>query len=180
MKPWQFLWQLVRYRPWLYAFNCLMITMFFLLEMVPGLVAREFFNMLTGSASAGFGLMSLMVLLLMSAVARVAFLFGALISNTTFRFTVGALLRKNMFERILERPGARAVPQSPGEAISRFREDVDEIMESMIWFNDLVGLVVFGAIGIMVMLRINPLITVLVFLPMVAIVAAANIGWRRI
>src|SRR5918998_200717 len=151
MKTWQFLWELLRYRRGLYLFNCLMITMFFLLEMLPVLVAREFFNNLTGDAPVRFGMLPLMVVLVMSAVARVAFLFGAMLSNTTFRFTVGALLRRNLFERILERPGARAVPQSPGEAISRFRDDVDEIMESMIWFNDLVGLTIFGAIGVVVM-----------------------------
>lgn len=45
----------------------------------------------------------------------------------SFRYTIAALLRVNLFEHIMNRPGARALPSSPGEAISRFREDVDEI-----------------------------------------------------
>ncbi len=180
MKPWQFFWRLVSYRRWLYLFNCAMITSFFLLEMIPGLAAREFFNMLTKNAPAHVGFWELVALLIMSAVARVGFLLGAIVSNTTFRLTVGALLNKNLFERILERPGARAVPYSPGEAISRFRDDVDEVAESMIWFNDMVGLTLFAVIGIVIMLKINPLITVLVFCPLAVIVAATNIASRRI
>lgn len=180
MKTWRFFWRLVRHRPRLYLFNGSMITLFFLLEMVPGLAAREFFNWLTDQQAARLGLTTLMVLLVMSAVARVAFLFGAIYSNTLFRFTVGALLGRNMFERILQQPGARALPHSPGEAISRFRDDIDEVMESMIWFNDLVGLALFAIIGVVVMVSINPLITLLVFLPLVIVVATTNIASTRI
>ena len=180
MKTWRFFWQLLRFQPGLYAFNCVMITSFFLLEMIPGLAAREFFNGLTGDAPVRFGFMTLMVLLVMSAVARVAFLFGAIVSNTTFRFVGAALLSKNMFQRIMERPGANALPASSGEAISRFRDDVDEVMESMVWFNDLIGLVLFSLIGIVIMVSISPLITVLVFLPLVIVVATTNIASTRI
>jgi ATP-binding cassette, subfamily B, bacterial len=180
MSTWRYYVRLFRFWPGLYIFNGCMITGFFLLEMIPGLVARAFFDQLTGSAPARLGLTSMMVLLLMSAVARVAFLFGAITSNTTFRYTCAALLSRNMFRRILQRPGARALPASSGEAISRFRDDVDEVLESMIWFNDLIGLLVFAVIGIALMLSINAMITLVVFLPLVLVVATTSYASKRI
>jgi len=51
-------------------------------------------------------------------------------------FTEGAtLLRKNLLRHILRRQGL-TLPESPGEAVSRFRDDVMEIPLFVLWFND--------------------------------------------
>jgi ATP-binding cassette, subfamily B, bacterial len=180
MRTWQYYWRLVRYMPWIYLFNLGAIVVVLVLEMAPGLIAREFFNALSGAAGVGLGLWELVALLIGSAVARIAFLMVLPATNTTFVFTVGALLRKNMLARILQRPGARALPASPGEAISRFREDVDETLWSIFWFNDLVAMLIFAIIGISVMLSINTFITLTVFLPLALVVLAANRVGKRI
>ena len=52
MKTWRYLLQLLRYRPWLYGLNMLGITAHLLLDMVPGLLLREYFNILTRAAPA--------------------------------------------------------------------------------------------------------------------------------
>src|SRR5207253_7463625 len=75
---------------------------------------------------------------------------------------------------------ASALPSSPGEAISRFRDDVDGVTNSMITFNDLVASTVFAIIALGVLARINVLITLGVFLPLVAVVIAANLASSRI
>src|SRR5207247_663265 len=80
----------------------------------------------------------------------------------------------------LELPAASALPASPGEAISRFRDDVDGVTESMITFNDLVASTVFAIIAIVVLIGVNAGITVGVFLPLVAVVVAANLASSRI
>ena len=67
-----------------------------------------------------------------------------------------ALLRHNLFERILERPGATAVPDSPGEAVSRFRDDVDEVMEYIEGWTDGGGIIVSSIISVAIMFSINP------------------------
>jgi ATP-binding cassette, subfamily B, bacterial len=100
--------------------------------------------------------------------------------NAPFTLGVGGLLRKNLFARILKRPGARPLLQSPGEAVSRFRDDVNEIADSFLWFNDLVGFTAFSAIGIALMLRIHAGITLAVFLPLVVVVVVTNRVGRRI
>jgi ATP-binding cassette subfamily B protein len=180
MKTWWYYWRLMRYVPWIYAINLAAIIVVFLLEMAPGLIAREFFNRLSGAAHIGLGLWELVALLIASAVARIMFLLLLPATNTTFVFTAGALLRKNMLARILRRPGARALPASSGEAISRFREDIDETLWSMFLFNDLIAMSIFAAIGITVMVTINATIALAVFLPLALVVVAANRVRKRV
>ncbi len=135
MKTWQFYLRLFRFQPLMYTINLIGIVGAFLLEMVPGLLTREYFNMLSGAAPARFGLATLIALLFAGALGRMFFYILLPLTNTTFVYTCGALLRKNMLARILQRPGARALPSSSGEAVSRFRDDIDETLWSVMYFN---------------------------------------------
>ncbi len=175
-----FLSRLVRFRPWLWGINLFCITALVLINMVPGLIVREFFNRLTASAPAALGLPALVALLLAASLGSVSFLVGLQLTNGPFMLTAAALLQKNMLTRVLHLPGAAALPSPSGEAISRFRDDVDEVTNSLIDFNDVVGMGVFALVALVIMLRINVLITVGVFLPIVAIVAAVTLAGRRI
>ena len=180
MKTWQYYLQLLRFQPVMYTINLTGIVGAFLLEMVPGLLAREYFNLLSGAAPARFDLTGLIVLLIASALGRMFFYLLLPMTNTTFVYTCGALLRKNMLARILQRPGARALPASSGEAVSRFRDDIDETLWSVMHFNDTIALTAFAAIAMTIMLRINAWITVAVLLPLVLIVVVTRRVSERI
>jgi len=180
MPTWRFLLALLRFRPWLYGLNLLAIIAALLLAMVPGLLAREFFNLLTGAAPASVGLWELVALLVMASLGSFLASYGCGFTNIPFMYEVGGLLRTNLLDHILRRPGAQALPQSSGEAISRFRDDVDEIVGSFMWFNDLIAFAVFSAVGVAVMLSINAFITLTVFVPLVVVVALANLVGRRV
>ncbi len=175
----RFLWSLVRYRPRLFWLNSLSITLLFVMEMVPGFVSRDFFDRLAAT-HGNLDLWWYVALLLMSAAGRIVFLTGCQLTNAPFMLTSAALMHKNMFARILALPAARALPTAPGEAISRFRDDVDHVTDSMITFNDLTASTVFAVIALTVMISINGLITLVVFLPMTIIVAVVNLASRRI
>jgi ATP-binding cassette, subfamily B, bacterial len=167
---WWFLGRLVAFRPWFHLPNCLSITLLILLETVPGLVARAYLDGLS-AGPAGLGwLWWPIALLAASALGKVAFLFGCQLTNAPFFLSGAALMQKNLLARVLQLPGARALPASAGEAISRFRDDVDEASGYMIGFNDLVGFALFALVALGVMLSVDPLITVAVFLPLVAVV----------
>src|SRR5689334_19075860 len=174
MKTWWYYLRLLKYQPVMYTINLIGIVGAFLLEMVPGLLVREYFNLLSGAAPARFGLTTLIALLAAGAVGRMGFYFLLPMTNTTFVYTCGALLRKNMLTRILQRPGARALPASSGEAVSRFRDDIDETLWSVMYFNDTIALTAFAAIGLAIMLQINAWITVAVLLPLVLIVVVTR------
>ncbi|MDQ2806347.1 MAG: ABC transporter ATP-binding protein/permease [Chloroflexota bacterium] len=175
----RFLWSLMRYRPGLFWLNSLSITLLFVMEMVPGFVSRDFFDRLAAT-HGNLDLWWFVALLLMSAAGRIVFLVGCQFTNAPFMLTSAALMHKNLFTRILDLPAARALPTASGEAISRFRDDVDHVTDSMITFNDLTASTVFAVIAITVMIQINGLITLTVFLPMTIIIAVVNLASRRI
>ncbi|MDP9382697.1 MAG: ABC transporter ATP-binding protein/permease [Chloroflexota bacterium] len=180
LKPWRFWWSMTRFRPKLFWINCAAITLLFVNGMIPGFVAREFFNRLEAGGAAVSALWWLIALLLMEAVGRIVFLFGLAFTNVPFMLNNAALMQKNMLRRILDLPAASALPASPGEAISRFRDDTQEVTSYMMLLNDLVASTIFALIALVVMLRINVTITLAVFLPLVLIVAAVRIASNRI
>ncbi|HEV2581734.1 MAG TPA: ABC transporter ATP-binding protein [Ktedonobacteraceae bacterium] len=171
MTTFQFLWRMIRYRPWLYLLNCILWTLIHLSPLIPGLIALEFFNTLAASAHLSLALWGLIALLVMTALARVAiFLCGGL-ADILHRFTMSALLRRNLLERILERPGARAVPYSVGEAISRFRDDAELAEDAISWSLDTIGEACFASVAVSILVMISAKITLLVFLPLVSVIA---------
>ncbi|MGD8624344.1 MAG: ABC transporter ATP-binding protein [Anaerolineae bacterium] len=187
LKTWQYILRLIRFRPWLYLALGLLETLFFgVFPQIIGWITYSFFNTLTGDAPATLGpwgplsVWTLIALLVATALARAAAIFGDVVVYFTFMYNVAALLRKNLFEHILRRPGARAVPGSPGEAISRFRDDVDEISNFMAESLILLGFGFFALVAIVVMLRINVRITLVAFLPLVVVVAAANAAMKNV
>ncbi len=174
---WRYLWRLACYRPGLYLLLGLFEILFFgVTPQVAGLIMRAFFDTLTGAAPATIGVASLIALFVANALARVGAIFGDVAIYSAFRYSVAGLLRRNLFVRILERPGAWAVPGSPGDAISRLRDDVDEIAFFMAESLILLGFGLFALVAAVVMLRINPGITLVVCLPVVAVAVAAHLA----
>jgi ATP-binding cassette subfamily B protein len=175
-----FLSRLFRYAPWIFLINLFSISMIMVLGLIPGLIGRAYFNKLTGDAPVSFSVTALVVMLIMLAVGRVIFSYGCGLTNIPFMFYATSLLRKNLLARVLDCPGAQALPESPGEAVSRFRDDIDEIVDAMIWFNDIVAYAIFALAGSLIMLRINTFLTLAVFVPLIVIVAIANLVGRRV
>lgn len=147
---------------------------------MPGLIARQFFDVLTGHAHVTFGLWGLFALLVGTGLAQLAATPLAVVAETTLMHTMGTLVRRNLLESILQRPGARAVPYSPGEAISRFRDDVVAVMRFVGWTVDPIGQTAVMCIGLAVLARINPLFTLAVLVPILAVASLINLSTKRI
>ena len=175
IRPWQYLAKIVRQFPGWYLGLLIGETMFFaVFPHIAGLLIRAIFDSLSGEAAIGVNVYTLIALLIANAAAKAVAIFADVWVYFNFRWSVAALLRTNLFTHILKRPGARAVPDSPGEAVSRFRGDVDEIAfylsESLI----VVAFGIFTAVAVVVMFRIDPLITLVVTLPLLVIILVAN------
>jgi ATP-binding cassette subfamily B protein len=178
-STWYYLWRLAGYAPWMYlSLGLLRILIFAIAPQATGLVTRAFYDSLTGHAAAGLNPWTLSALIVAIAVARTVFIFVDIIIHFRYRFTVAALLRKNMLNRILDRPGARAVPGSPGEAISRFRGDVQEVVGFLAQLPFLLGFSLFTVVALAIMLRINARITLFVFVPLALVVLIANLAMK--
>jgi ATP-binding cassette subfamily B protein len=181
LETWRYVLKLIRFRPWLYLALGILETLFFgAFPQVVAWITFSFFNALTGDAPARFGVWGLIALLVATAVARAAAIFGDVAVYFRFMYALAALLRRNLFEHILKRPGARSVPGSPGEAISRFRGDVDEIANFMAESLILTGFGLFAIVAVVVMVRIDERITLVVFVPLVTITVLVNLAMERI
>jgi ATP-binding cassette subfamily B protein len=177
-----FLWRLIAFRPWLYAALGVFELLFFgIFPQLAGFVIQSFFDTLTDTGPLlDFGVWWLIALFVGLALGKAVAIFCDVAVYFNFYYTVAALLRKNLFEYILERPGARAVPDSPGEAISRFRDDVDEIAHFMAESLILVGFGFFAVVAVIVMGRINSRITAVVLIPLLAVIVVANLAEKAI
>jgi ATP-binding cassette subfamily B protein len=172
----QFLWRLFRYRPSLYTANTVMWSLIYLAPIAPGVLTKWFFDALTDSASVSFGIAAIIALFVAAALVRIVFIVFGFITDVQYRMRVGGLLRRNMLHHILREPGARAIPVSPGEAISNFRDDVDQTEEAISWSVDAFGMTLFAVASFAILVRIDARLTLLVFLPLVVVVAVAQLA----
>jgi ATP-binding cassette, subfamily B, bacterial len=180
LPAWKVILATIRFRPKLWLLNT--ASLFFLMGffMLPGIVSRWFFNLLSGDQSAGFNLWTLVALLVVSEIGGTLGILGAIKTNVPFFVHTMTLLRKNLLSRILKRPGAKALPDSPGEAISRFMGDVFEIPLFALWMNDLSSGVVSGLVAIVFMFLINPTITLVALVPFLAVATVAFLATSKI
>lgn len=169
MTIWRVLWRLVRYHPRLYAINAALWGVFWVLPLLTGLAVRQIFNVLSTGAQATSSVWTWIALLVATTAARITVNTTGVHVWATYRFTIAALLQGNLLERILHRPGARPLPFSSSEAMSRFRDDVDELTILVEWAVDGGGALVRAIVAIVVMGLINPFIAAVVLVPLMAI-----------
>ena len=180
MKTWQMVWGVVSYVRWWWFGNLVDITIIFLGFQVPGLVNREFFNYITGDAPARLDLWAMVAVLVAGGLARLGGIFVTVGTSVPMQYRIAALLQKNMLGRILSLPGANALDGSAGETISRFRGDVDETRWYPLRLNDWLASIVNGVISIAVMVWINPYITAVALIPILAVMGIVYVMRMRI
>jgi ATP-binding cassette subfamily B protein len=179
-KTWKLALHLARSQRWLFPISFLLWVLFAFIPLATGLIVRAFFDALTGEAGARAGVWPLLGLLVGSEALRVAVLMIFFTFWMTFWYAGEALLRANLLEWLLNGPGTRLLPESPGAAVSRFRDDVSEFVVFLDTWLDVTGEIVFSIVALAIMLQTSALITVVVFLPMVGIVAVTHIAGTRI
>ena len=181
MKTRHIIWRLFRFCTGGYLFMGLLCCLIYgIVPQATGLITREFFDLLSGAGRAGFNLYTLCALLVVVALSRSALFFVNVPIHYKTQVAISTLVRKNLLTHILSRPGARALPGSPGEAISRFRGDVEEIAGFLGQMPFLVGRLLFAVVAVAIMFQIHPTITLVVFAPLVFVVAIVNRALSRI
>jgi ABC-type multidrug transport system fused ATPase/permease subunit len=170
---------MVTFRPWLYAGNIALWTAWYSLPLATGLIAREFFDALSAGQRAGVNPWTLVALLVGVGAAHIGAFIGSLYAFLTYWYGTETLLKKNLLEAVLD---ARtiALPDSSGEAISRFRDDSQALLETVDGWLDTLGQGVYTLVALGLMLAINPLITIVVFLPVLVAVGGVNLLGARI
>ena len=163
-----------------YLTNVAIWASMWVMPVIPALITRAFFDRITGDAISGFTVPTLVAIMVAYGFARIAIMVLGMWNDIHLVFRIGTLLRRNMLEQIFALPGAQSMKESPGEAISRFRDDVDEIQESFAWSIDMLGLFTFSAVALWILVGIDGEFTFYVFAPTVAVVWIAAAARRRI
>ncbi len=171
---------LITYRKGRYLVNVLGWATMWVLPVIPALITRAFFDRITGEDTTGFTVATLVAIMVAYGIGRIAIMVLMMWNDIHLGFRVSTLMRRNMLEQIFQLPGAQSMKESPGEAISRFRDDVDEIQESFSWTVDMLGLFTFSAVALWVLVGIDGEFTFYVFAPTVAVVWIAAVARRRV
>lgn len=179
---WRYAWRLHRFRPRRQLINLAGVLLGWSSGLLPGFAARAVFDRLearSGDTSYGWLLWPL-VLLAMSWLAIIVTAVSLQSTNGAFAFANAAMLQRNILRRALHLPGGRALPVSPGEAVSRLRDDTERVVWWPIQFNNVIGSAVTGTLAIMVMASISPIITFAVMIPLAVVVSIVEAARRRL
>lgn len=181
LPAWKVIWEMIRFRPWLDFIDLASVALSrFSGQVAPALILKAFFDMLTGGAQLTLGIWAIIAFLAATWLGRVLASYGFYYADVPIFADMNTLLRRNLLRHILRRPGASPLPDSAGEAVSRFKTDVDQIPLFVILINDImVGLAII-AVSIVLMTRINPSVTVMALFPVVIVGIIANITTGRI
>ncbi|MFC6592677.1 ABC transporter transmembrane domain-containing protein [Deinococcus lacus] len=107
-------------------------------------------------------------------LARFGLFYAAFLTFIEFIYTAGALLRRNLLGYLLTAQGPRQLPDTPAEAVSRFRDDVEDVNAYVEAWIDASGFILYAAVAIALMARIDPWITLMVCAPLLLMVALVS------
>lgn len=174
-RTWHVLWQVVAFRPWLFAWNIVLWSLVFGGPIARGLIMQAFFDGLANKETAGANVWTLVALMAAAGIVNIAAFYIGIQEFARFWFACMAMLRKNLMSWLVQGPGARVLKEAPGQTVNRFRDDVESVMTYVDNWLDTVGSLVVSVVALAIMLSINASITLLVLLPLVVVVVAANL-----
>ena len=186
IATWPFNWRIIRYRPGMFLAHSLFVIFVFSLQIFPGLIEKAIFDTITGATTRRIRAaiwMADRALCRRRGGAGDRFLrrrVDRLDLSPRGRRAAAQQSVRQAFRPVLRRPGDRPLPVSPGEAINRFRNDVGEVADFPTWLPDQIGKIGAALVAIVIMARIDLTITVVIFVPLIAIIVVTRLAWGRI
>jgi ATP-binding cassette, subfamily B, bacterial len=181
-------WRLARHEPVAYALTWIGWVTFFTTPLLTGLLVKVMLDRVADAPDGGAATpWALLAVLLGIEVVRWTWLI--LIAVQWHGCWVGwqTVPRVNLLRSLVAAPGPAAgrLPGSPGEAVSRFRDDVQDLAMVLDVWLDLSGAVVSSTIAVAVLVAIDPRATLAIVVPIVlAAIGTTWLGprlrrWRR-
>jgi ATP-binding cassette, subfamily B, bacterial len=171
---------LIKHRRGLWLVNLISLAILIFGWWAPGLISREYFKLIDPNARAEWNLPTLLLGLLLVLIARAIGLYGLPNTNRPFAERSRLTIQKNVLEHILKQPGARALPEAPGQAVNRLRDDALELPMFGLWLNDLITVSIQTTASLFFMFWINWRVTVIVLVPMLIVLLVSNFATRRL
>ena len=173
-----FMWRTATFNPVPQILSGLVWVVFHSWPLVPGLLAKAFFDLLQGHVG-GLSLNNIVILILVLSAVRCGLVLAEVGLGWFAGFGVRGLLQRNLLTRIFQQPGASALPNGVGATLSTLRDDVEAMWGAGIVF-DTVGFVCFAGGGLLILLSVNARMTLLVFVPIVLVIVMAHVLRTRL
>lgn len=180
MKISRLSWRLVLYRPVSYACQPLFMLVCYSERIIFGLVIQAFFNALPEQKQVTPGLLSILLPWIIAIAVRLSMAYVSIHGIVRFEFGASALIRHNLFQRILLRPGAGSISGSMGETINHFRDDTSVLVGMLSNLGKVFALFLYAVAVFVILLHVNVLITLLVFLPLSATLALVRLARKKL
>lgn len=180
MKTWKYIFALLRYRPWLFLGTASLWGLFHLMPLGISLTIRAFFDSLSAPGNILQNTLIPLALFVGISAARIGVFISGIYIWALYYYNLEALLRANILSWLVEGPGARSLPSSSGEAISRFRDDVETIITYVESWVDIGGEVLFVVCSLTVMFWIDPVMTAVILIPLALFMVLVNLLGDRI
>ncbi|GMK40907.1 HlyB/MsbA family ABC transporter [Paenibacillus sp. CCS19] len=174
----QFMKRLYAYNPSIYIINALLWGTFHSLPVGIGLGMKWLFDRAAIGSDNYLWLVFPLLIVALVRFSRVGLFYYAFFQWVTYIYHLQALLRRNLLSGILRWPG-RNLPASPGEAMTRFREDVDETVDYVESWVDFWGRLIYFVVCVWIMLRINVMITCVAVAPLIVVTLLNNLSGNR-
>lgn len=179
-KTFNYVWKLIKYKPWLYLITVIAWIASGIIPLIQGIMVKGFFDIIEGKPSLNIGIGGLLFLIIIFTLIRILIIQVGFRTDVRNEFLMSALLRGNILNSTLKKPGSKAIQTSIGEAINSFRDDVEQVETSIGWLSWLIGQITFSLIAFTIMLRVNAKITLLVFVPLTAVIVLAQKSEKKV
>lgn len=165
--------QLIRQQPIRYGLALFLWVSIWTLPILVGLIAASFFDALVEGMTASI-LALLVGALFAYAFVRIIFIFLGMRNHASLLFRAAGTIRRNLLVRIYELPGAAGPSETPGEIVSRFRDDIEHVIEPFDLFVDFIGSLFAGTISLIILWSIDPVMTIAIVIPVLVVALVAN------
>lgn len=166
---------LVRQRRWLFVLSCFIWAIIHILPVITGVLIKGIFDALSGEPAAAFGPWTYLALALAVDAGRIFLFLGGIRSWVSYFGEITLHLRSNILRYLLTARGSRRLPDAPGEALTRFRDDVNDIAEYIEQWVDAWGMVAYAVVALTIMALIDPVLTLLACIPLLLTVVLTNL-----
>jgi ABC-type multidrug transport system fused ATPase/permease subunit len=167
MSTLRLVWEVIRYRPGRWFFCFVMWTFVHGLPLLFGILIGLVFDRLAAGSPVDETAWAPAIAFAVLAIGRNLIIWLGDRQWINHWIEQSLQLRRNLLRWLMEAPGSRIIPLAPGQAVSTFRDDVDDVLEYMENWVDMGGLVVFGVGAVAVMASIDAGLTAILLIPLV-------------
>jgi ATP-binding cassette subfamily B protein len=164
---------LIKRQPIRYTFAQILWISIWSMPILVGLITAWFFDELPSGIETNT-LVVICIATFAYALGRSVVILLGMRNHGSMLFRGSAMIRRNLLQRIYELPGAAALDETPGEVVSRFRDDVEHVILPFDLSVDIAGAGFAGAIATAVLFTIDPVITGVILIPVLAVGVVSN------